>query len=193
MALTVDEILGLYCARGARLYGSEPVPQLAHALQCATRARAEGAAPALVAAAFLHDLGHLLVPEPHSLAQQADDWHQYVAIPFLRGTFSEAVLEPIRLHVEAKRFLCAVEVGYRDRLSAASRHSLALQGGPMSAPEAERFLAQPYALDAVRLRRWDDGAKVPGLATAGLGEVAALLRALSHKEGTPPAACGDSV
>lgn len=179
MALSVEEILQLYETRGARLYGSEAVSQLEHALQCAVLAIEEQAPPALVAAALLHDLGHLLADVPHRIGCEADDLHQYVAIPFLRGTFPEAVLEPVRLHVEAKRFLCRAERGYLERLSSASRHSLELQGGPLSALEAERFIARPYALDAVRLRRWDDRGKVPGAATPALHTFAPLLRQVS--------------
>jgi phosphonate degradation associated HDIG domain protein len=181
MALGISEILELYEVRGARLYGSEAVSQLEHALQCAALAMAEKARPELIAAALLHDLGHLVAEVPHRIGCSADDLHQYLAIPLLRGTFPEAVLEPVRLHVDAKRFLCYADRGYRDRLSPASRHSLELQGGPFRAVEAERFLAQPYALDALRLRRWDDRAKVAGLRPVALRELLPLLGAVCQR------------
>lgn len=176
MAMTLDEIVGLYEKRGAAQYGGEAVSQLEHALQCASLAEAAGAASPLVAASLLHDLGHLLAGRPHELGNDADDGHQNTVLPFLRGVFPDAVLEPIRLHVDAKRHLCAVEPAYWDALSAASRHSLTLQGGRFGVAESERFLAQPYARDAVALRRWDDLAKVPGRATHGLGHFTQMLR-----------------
>lgn len=179
MALTIEDIVELYETRGARFYGSEPVSQLEHALQCATLAQAEGAPEPLVAAALLHDLGHLVAAVPHRVERDVDDLHQHIAIPFLRGVFPQAVLEPIRLHVDAKRFLCRADRRYLLALSPASRHSLELQGGPFGALEAERFILRPYALDAVRLRRWDDRAKAAGARTPSLAGFEPLLRRVS--------------
>lgn len=175
MSLGIPEIVAVFESKGAAWYGSERVSQLQHALQCAALAEADGAAVALVAASFLHDIGHLLVTQPHVLEQDRDDVHQYVALPLLRAVFPDAVLEPIRLHVGAKRFLCLAEPGYRAGLSEASKHSLALQGGPYSALGAERFLNQRYAADAIRLRRWDDLAKQPRRVTPPLTHYAEVL------------------
>jgi phosphonate degradation associated HDIG domain protein len=185
MALSVDEILRLYETRGARMYGSEPVSQTEHALQCAMQAAEGGASAELIAAALLHDVGHLIAELPHTLERDTDDVHQYLPIPFLRGTFADAVLEPIRLHVDAKRYLCRVESGYWDALSPASRHSLELQGGSFDALAAERFLARPFAWDAIRLRRWDDSAKLGGRATPGLRDFEPVLRSLEHSSDKP--------
>ena len=175
MALSLAEIVGLYESRGAAQYGSEAVSQQEHALQCAALAERAQAAPELVAAAFLHDLGHLLAERPHENGREVDDVHQYLAIPFLRGAFPEGVLEPMRLHVDAKRYLCRAVPEYWQGLSPASKHSLELQGGVFSAADAERFLARPHARDAVALRRWDDLAKMPGAPTPGLAHYAQLL------------------
>lgn len=179
MALSVEEIVRLFEQRGAATYGSEAVSQLEHALQCAALAMGEKASSELVAAALLHDLGHLVTDLPHRIEREVDDVHQYLAVPFLRGTFPDAVIEPIRLHVDAKRYLCRAEGEYWAGLSPASRHSLELQGGVFSDIAAERFLAKPFAWDAVRLRRWDDQAKVPGLRTVSLRELAPVLRAVA--------------
>ncbi len=179
MALAVAEIVKLYETRGAAQYGSEAVSQLEHALQCAALAEAARAAPALVVASLLHDLGHLIAETPHDHERDADDLHQFLAIPFLRGVLPPAVLEPIRLHVDAKRYLCRAEEGYWDALSVASRHSLELQGGVFTSAEAQRFLQLPFAADAVALRRWDDLAKVPGRATPPLASRAQLLRSVA--------------
>lgn len=170
MALSLAGVEALFRAHGNIAYDGEGVTQLEHALQSGQLAEQAGAAPALVTAAFLHDLGHLLNLQGETpTGRGIDDRHQYFVVPFLRGLFPAEVIEPVRLHVEAKRALCAIEPGYRDALSPDSQRSLALQGGAHTPDEADAFLAKPYALDAVRLRRWDDFAKVPGLATPPLG------------------------
>ena len=175
----VQEILSLYESRGAALYGGESVTQTEHALQCAALAIELKVADPLVAAAFLHDIGHLVAP---NYRPEADDVHQYLAIPFLRGLFPDDVLEPIRLHVDAKRYLCYTEEGYWAALSPASKRSLELQGGAFDAQGAERFMARPFAWDAVRLRRWDDWAKVPGRPAPRLRELEPLLERVSLKQ-----------
>ena len=174
MALSLEDITHLLATRGVNQYGREAVSQLEHALQCAQWAEQSGETPATIVAALLHDLGHLLAPGGDTGEQ--DDLHQYIAIPFLRGLLPDAVLEPIRLHVDAKRYLCAVESGYWEALSPASQHSLVLQGGAFTPQEAMQFAAQPFAQEAIRLRRYDDHAKVPGLATPPLGDYMALVQ-----------------
>lgn len=177
MALSIDDIVALYRSAGAARYGMEAVNQEQHALQCAHLAERCGSPPGLVVAALLHDLGHLVAPErPHD---GKDDLHEYAAVPFLRGVFLDEVIEPIRRHVDAKRYLCAAEPGYRDTLSAASRRSLELQGGPFSAEQARRFIAEPLGADAVALRRWDDRAKDPAMSTPGWAHYRAVLLSAS--------------
>jgi phosphonate degradation associated HDIG domain protein len=173
--LTLAEIEQLFAAKGDREYAGEPVSQIEHALQTAQLAEADGAGPALVTAALLHDLGHLLNDQGETPTLRGiDDRHEYVAIPRMRGLFDEAVLAPIRLHVEAKRYLCACGDGhlsgaeYFAGLSADSVRSLALQGGVFDDAQAAAFIAQPFAADAVRLRRWDDLAKKAGAPTPPL-------------------------
>ena len=154
---------------GSDLYGGEPVTQLQHALQCAQLAENEGASPALITAALLHDVGHLLEDDFEDAPEHDEDRrHEEVGDAFLSKWFGADVSEPARLHVAAKRYLCAVEPGYFDALSPASQHSLMLQGGPMSAAELAEFEAGPYAEQAVRLRRWDDRGKDPNMKTARL-------------------------
>ncbi|HYG54995.1 MAG TPA: phosphohydrolase [Burkholderiales bacterium] len=174
----VEEICGLYAARGQREYEGEGVTQIEHALQSAHRAEREGAPAPLVCAALLHDIGHLLNDKGETpTLRGVDDLHQFMAGPFLRQDFPEAVLAPIRLHVDAKRYLCASRPDYYDALSADSKRSLALQGGVFSAAEAERFIAQPWAAEAVRVRLWDDAAKLPGAPTPDFAHFEPLLRA----------------
>lgn len=163
MALSLADIRHLFDLHGSMAYSGEPVTQTEHALQTAALAEEAGATDELIAASFLHDLGHLLnVQGETPSARGIDDLHQYFALPFLRRGFSDAVLEPIRLHVDAKRCLCAIDPGYFGKLSADSVRSLQLQGGVFSDAQAREFLLKPYAGDAVSLRRWDDLAKDAG-------------------------------
>jgi len=175
----VDDLERLYTERGAVRYeinGRSSVTQLQHALQCAALAAAAGSADELVAAALLHDLGHLLQEhEGDEMSAGRDDIHQYIALPFLRPHFSAAVLEPIKLHVDAKRYLCGTEGAYWAALSAGSQRSLELQGGPFDAEEAEAFIAQPFAEEAIWLRRWDDRAKDTARVVAPFSSYRGLL------------------
>jgi phosphonate degradation associated HDIG domain protein len=186
MALSADEILELYERRGKEMYGAERVSQTEHALQCAMLAAESGASAELIAAALLHDFGHVIAELPRTFEREGDDVHQYIAIPFLRGTFVDAVLEPIRLHVDAKRYLCKVERGYRDSLSPASQRSLELQGGSLDAIAADRFLSRPFSWDAIRLRRWDDLAMIAGRPTPSLHDFEPLLRSIARNARESP-------
>ncbi|MEO5766107.1 MAG: phosphonate degradation HD-domain oxygenase [Casimicrobiaceae bacterium] len=178
MALTISDICVLFARKGGREYDGEGVTQLEHALQTAAQAESAGATHSLVAAALLHDLGHMLNDQGETpTLRGVDDLHQFAALLFLRATFGDDVLEPIRLHVDAKRYLCTTRPGYFEALSADSKRSLALQGGAYGAAEAALFIARPYADDAVNLRLWDDLAKRPGAPTPPLAHFVAALDA----------------
>lgn len=157
----VEAILELFAARGAEAYLGEPVSQQEHALQAAYLAVRDGAPGPLIAAALLHDIGHLLDLDESAAERGIDQRHEEQAARWLSAHFDPEVTEPIRLHVAAKRYLCAMEPAYLASLSPASVRSLELQGGPLTSPEIVRFEALPHHLDAVRVRRWDDQAKVP--------------------------------
>jgi phosphonate degradation associated HDIG domain protein len=152
----LKDIEQLYAERGALKYG-EDVTQLEHALQCACLAQADGAAPNLIVAALLHDVAHLFVSEAE--ATLADDRHEALGAQALSGLFGQAVVQPIALHVAAKRYLCFTEPHYWDALSAASKASLELQGGPFDAAQAAAFERAAYWREAVTLRRFDDTGK----------------------------------
>jgi [1-hydroxy-2-(trimethylamino)ethyl]phosphonate dioxygenase len=167
MSDAIDHLFALFEAHGEARY--ETVSQRAHALQCAFLAEREGAAPALITAALLHDVGHMLHKEGEAAALRGiDDKHELIAQKHLQRLFGPAVAEPAHLHVDAKRWLCATDPSYHAGLSPASQRSLALQGGAFTANDAAIFRELPYAEEAIRLRRWDDLAKVPGLATPPL-------------------------
>lgn len=171
-----QEIEAIFAARGAETYG-ERVTQQEHALQCAALAGAEQAPPGLVAAALLHDIGHLIEEPDDAFGQHR---HDRFGAAWLAGRFGPEVTEPVRLHVAAKRWLCAVEPGYFDRLSPASVHSLRHQGGPLSEEQARAFEAEPFHAEAVRLRRWDEEGKRDGVAVLPLEDYRALLAGLAR-------------
>lgn len=157
---TYESLFALLAEHGNAQYGGEGVTQLQHALQTAHLAEQVGASLSLIAAALFHDIGHLA----HALGEDAtrrgiDDHHETRAVALLRPVFAEAVWRPVALHVQAKRWLCAREPGYAAQLSEESLRSLALQGGPMTAAEAEAFAGVPFAREAIALRQWDDSAK----------------------------------
>jgi phosphonate degradation associated HDIG domain protein len=184
MALSLADIKGLFDSYGSLAYSGEPVTQLEHALQSGALAEDEGASEELVAAAFLHDLGHLLNRQGETpTARGIDDLHQYYALPFLRPVLPDSVLEPIRLHVDAKRYLCATDEAYFGCLSIDSVRSLELQGGIFNEEQADEFAQRPFAEDAVRLRRWDDLAKVEGKATPDLNHYLRIVERVMLRHG----------
>ncbi len=152
----------------------ESVSALNHALQCAQLAEDAHADAPLVTAALLHDVGHFVAIADIGEKDDIDDVHELRGVAVLVRDFPPAVIEPIRLHVAAKRYLTAIEPKYLGGLSPASVHSLAQQGGPFRGAEIARFEALPFAQDAVRLRRWDDLAKRPGVQTPALDYYLAL-------------------
>ena len=175
--LSLDEIASLFARHGGQTYSGENVSQLEHALQTAQRAQDAGADDELVTACLLHDLGHLLADLGQTPSLRGvDDHHQHAALPHLRGLFSARVLGAIGLHVDAKRYLCATLPSYQAALSADSQRSLVLQGGVFDAVQAAAFGARPGAADAVKLRQWDDLAKVPGQTTAPLSHFLARAK-----------------
>jgi [1-hydroxy-2-(trimethylamino)ethyl]phosphonate dioxygenase len=177
-----DIVIDLLSGPGREAYLGEPVSQAEHALQAAYLAERDGAPDSLVISALLHDVGHLVLGASADSADRGiDAHHEDVGASWLAKHFESDVAGPAHLHVEAKRYLCAVEPGYLAGLSDASEKSLALQGGPMSPSEVALFEQDPDYASAVRLRRWDDEAKIPGLDVPGpehyRGRIEAAARA----------------
>ena len=170
-----DEILAIYAARGAGAYFGERVSMTEHALQTAYFAQQANASESLIVAALLHDIGHLLAQVPDDISDwTADARHEASGARWLAQHFHPEICEPVRLHVAAKRYLCATDTHYLAKLSPASVHTLKLQGGPMSAPEVAQFEAERYFTAAVQVRRWDDQGKVAGLKTPQLAAYALI-------------------
>ena len=184
--LTTDNVVNklgdLFAAIAGTSYLGEPVTVAEHMLQSAACARRDGADDALVAAALLHDVGYYVDPAPDN-ENETDlrKRHDLAAARILAPVLPAGVTEPIRLHVDAKRYLCAIEPAYYDKLSDASKHTMRLQGGVMNADQAKAFASEPYCEDAVRLRRWDDEGKAPETAVPGFAAYRAMLETLSRK------------
>jgi phosphonate degradation associated HDIG domain protein len=177
-----QELLDIFTSRATKRYGLSAINQLQHALQAAALAEADDAPPATVLASLLHDVGHMI----HQLGEDPagrgiDDVHEELGAAWLAERFGPEVSEPVRLHVAAKRYLCAVEPDYFAKLSPDSVRSLGLQGGSMSADEIDDFRRHPLYAEAVRLRRYDEAAKDPRAKTPDfdhfLRHVAACRRA----------------
>jgi len=180
---TVDEIFQLLEERGQGSYFGEPVSQLEHALQCANFALKENAGDELVAAALLHDVGHLLHEEEEDVAEHGGDTeHERLGEEWLSAHFGPAVTQPIALHVAAKRYMCATRSEYLGKLSPASVQSLKLQGGAMSPGEVAEFEANEFAKDAVRLRLWDDLAKEEGAQAPPLSHYRKVLESVMRAD-----------
>jgi phosphonate degradation associated HDIG domain protein len=179
-----DEIVALLDARGAAAYVGEPVSVLEHGLQAAHFAREARAADELVLAALLHDIGHVLGDASDDIAAwHTDAHHERTGSDWLARRFGPGVSEPVRLHVAAKRYLCATTPEYLAKLTPASQRTLELQGGPMSTDEVAEFKREAYCREAVRVRLWDDRGKIEGLVTAGLREYLGLIESLALRDG----------
>jgi len=184
----VDAIAELFASAGAADYLGEPVTVATHLLQTGALAEEAGAPSALVAAALLHDVGHLRGADARAdgielsgreLMAGTDNDHGERGAQWLASLrFPASVTEPVRLHVAAKRYLCAAEPSYFGQLSEASVYTLSVQGGPMSDAEAREFEREPHAAAAIAVRRWDDQAKDPSAATPGFPHFRALLGGL---------------
>ena len=174
----LDKIVDLFSQHGGSQYGGEAVTQREHALQCAMLVRQAGLDAPTVVAALLHDVGHLLHHLPDDAPELGiDDHHEDLGAVWLEKHFIPEAVEPVRLHVAAKRYLCAVESDYFARLSPPSVISLKLQGGSMSDQEVEAFERHPHFRQAVLVRRFDEEAKVPGLATPAIEDFVPELTA----------------
>ncbi len=173
----IDRLADIFERRGVESYLGEAVTMAEHMYQTAALALAEGAPDALVVAALLHDIGHYTSEfGEYSADDIVDKQHDAAGAKVLEGVFPPVVVACVRLHVAAKRYLCATSADYYDRLSPPSRHSLALQGGPMSPAELEAFRGLAFHQDAVRVRQWDDGGKTEGVQTLTFDDFRPLLR-----------------
>ncbi len=175
----VDFIEDIIERRGSESYLGEVVSMREHFLQAADLAARDGASDSLIAASLLHDVGHYTSEfGENAIELGIDNLHQDAGASVLVDFFPPSVVQPVKMHVDAKRYLCAVEPAYFDGLSPASVQSLAAQGGPFDKSEVESFESSPWLDDAVRLRRYDDGAKVQGRSTPGFSDYVELLRSL---------------
>jgi [1-hydroxy-2-(trimethylamino)ethyl]phosphonate dioxygenase len=182
MNTITNTIIRLFNERGHSEYGGEAVTQRQHALQCATLARQNGASDALIIAALLHDIGHILHDLPNESPESGiDDYHEDLAARFLEQYFPPSVSEPVRLHVAAKRYMCTVDSAYLRTLSPPSVKSLEIQGGLMNDDALKAFEQNPFHQEAIRLRLWDDKAKDPDWITEPVEAFADIMDAETIK------------
>ena len=175
----VEFLLELFERRGPESYLGENVSMADHMEQSAACAVEAGAPDSLVVAALLHDVGHFVSDFPlDALEKGTDNLHEDAGAKLLQNFFPPSVSEPVRLHVAAKRYLCAVEPRYYDRLSDASINSLNLQGGAMSLDEVAAFEKNAFKDDAVKLRYFDDDGKVVNISIKPITEYKAMLESL---------------
>jgi len=181
--LSLDDVIATYRTHGHRHYG-EAVTELQHALQCATFAQEAGEPPIVVAAALLHDYGHLCHELGEDIADAGvDAKHEALGYDLLKGLFVDEVADAARLHVAAKRYLCLRDPGYEAGMSEASRTSLRLQGGPMTDDEARTFEREPHVALAIRVRRYDDMGKVVDMPTPDLDAFVPVLQTALRQGG----------
>jgi predicted HD phosphohydrolase len=184
---SMNDAFDLLATRGDGAYGLTSVTQLEHALQSAALAAEQALGPAMIIAALLHDIGHMTISKDIALADaNIDDQHEIAGAAMLKNLFGPDVIEPILLHVPAKRWLYAAEPSYFSRLAPDSIQSLKLQGGPMSVAEVAVFGRRPCALAAAALRRIDDDAKIPGF-------TAPPLETYREERGRPHSHSGSSL
>ncbi len=166
-----DALAELFASEGGSEYLGEDVTLADHMLLTAAAARISGASRSLVVASLFHDVGHFMGAMSGLRLMEVDDNHpEDVAARWLTRWFGPEVTEPVRLHVDAKRYLCATDPAYYDRLSEASKYTMRVQGGEMSAAEVAAFAAEPYGQDACALRRYDDLGKDTGAALSVLAD-----------------------
>ncbi len=177
MHAIVEQVVYAFQQRGSAKYGEECVTQLQHALQSAQLAKESGASDQLIAAALMHDIGHILDDDviPTKCDENLDDKHESIGYRFLHEHFGDVVADPVRLHVLAKRYLCTTDPQYESRLSPTSRKSYYDQGGRLTSAELEAFESEPFYPEALMLRQWDDTAKDP---TSSVSDISAFVPCL---------------
>lgn len=179
--LTQETIVGfladIFERRGGEEYLGEPVTMAEHMLQGAHLAELAGESEEIITAALLHDIGHFTGEfGMFSMGDTQDRYHEEAGAEVLAQFFPSIVTDCVRFHVAAKRYLCAVDPDYLGKLSAASVHSLKLQGGPMSDEEVIRFERNPNLADIVKVRHFDDAGKVPEMEMPGFSHYAPMVQ-----------------
>lgn len=167
----------IFARRGGEEYLGEPVTMAEHMLQGATIAQKNGQSEEIIVAALLHDIGHFTSEfGTYSPDDTEDRFHEEAGAKVLEQFFPSIVTDCVRYHVAAKRYLCATRPEYFNQLSAASVHSLTLQGGPMSAEEVAAFEQNPNLEKIVAVRYLDDAGKYADMQTPDFAHFAPMVQ-----------------
>lgn len=178
----VETIEKLFTDKASDKYLGEDCTMASHMLQGAQLAEAQGEDDELIAAALLHDIGHFANAfTERAFEQEVDARHEDLGASILDGYMPERTVSAVRHHVAAKRYLCATDPAYYDKLSEASKTTLRLQGGPMTAEEVAAFEQIPHYRDAVKVRLWDDEGKSPDAQTPPFSHYKPLLQRLATR------------
>ena len=173
----IDFIRQIFMRRGSEAYLGESVTMSEHMLQCAMLAETQNASDEMIAAALLHDVGHFSNDFPKDAFEQSiDNRHEEAGAALLAPVFPDLVVDCVRHHVAAKRYLCAVDASYFSMLSEASVHTLQLQGGAMSADETLAFEEQAHLGSILQVRRWDESSKIAAKPTPPFDHYLPLIR-----------------
>ena len=170
------EVKGLFDSAKAEEYLGEDITLVEHMIQCAELAKRENAPSWLVVAALLHDIGHILVPDAKTAQDSGVDLHHdEVGAEWIALRFPANVVAAVKLHVDAKKYLVETDIEYLDKLSAASKITLEIQGGGFTQEQSAEFITRPFAHEAVQLRHWDDAGKVRGAVMSSLEDFEAEI------------------
>ena len=173
----IDKIIKKY-QTNKDFYLGEKVTIAEHMIQTAMLAEKNNSPQSLICACLLHDIGHFIIKDPDQLVSKSvDGKHEDIAFNFLKNYFKPEVTEPIKLHVNAKRYLCRKK-SYYNLLSKASKVSLELQGGKMNNDEAQKFILLKHHKDAITLRKYDDEGKIPNMKIKNINDYKELI--ISH-------------
>jgi phosphonate degradation associated HDIG domain protein len=173
----VPYLADVFARRGGEEYLGEPVTMAEHMLQGAAIAEEQGLPEEIIVAALLHDIGHFTSEfGTFTMDDTEDRWHEDAGAELLAPFFPPVIVDCVKYHVAAKRYLCATRPEYFRRLSEASIHSLKLQGGPMSAEEVAEMERNPHLKEIVQVRYLDEAGKRAGMETPGFEHFAPMVQ-----------------
>ena len=157
------------------LYIGEKLTISEHMIQSAMLAEKAKCNDDLICSCLLHDYGHFLIESPDNLVRNNKDGeHESIGYEYLKKFFNKEIVEPIKYHVLAKRYLVRKKK-YFNLLSKASKISLKLQGGPLNDQESKEFEKKKYFKNSVLVRKFDEAAKKTNIKIKSIDSYKPLL------------------